>query len=73
MADSTVERVIAEAALAKRFETKINERASLADIPALVEEVENFDPATDGDTDATNEIEIGIDTDGVPYLKMGET
>jgi len=72
MSDSTIDRVVAEGALAKRFENQINERASLADIPALVEAVEVFDPSVptpDGDGDSTNEIEIAVDTDGVPYLK----
>lgn len=72
MADETIERVVAEAALAKRYETQVNERASLADIPALVAAVERFDPTIeppDGDLSPTNELEIGIDTDGVPYLK----
>ena len=69
MAD-TIKRIVAEAALAKRFETEINERASLADIPTLVEAV-NLENPHDEDTDSTNELEIGFDTDGVPYLKTG--
>lgn len=69
MADSTIERVIAEAALAKKFGTEIDKRANQVDIPALVVAVEVFDPAIDPDSDPTNEIEIALDTDGIPYLK----
>lgn len=70
MSDPSVERIISEAALAKRFENEINERASKADIPTLVEAV-NLENPHDEDTDSTNELEIGFDTDGVPYLKTG--
>lgn len=59
MSDPSVERIISEAALAKRFENEINERASKADIPTLVNRVSRQNP-----------VEIGIDTDDVPYLKM---
>ena len=72
MAESTSQRIIAEAALAKKFGTEIDKRANQLDIPALVTAVEKFDPAIptpDGDTSPTNEIEIARDTDGVPYLK----
>lgn len=68
MAD-TVRRVIAEAALAKRFETEINERASLADIPALIDSVESEQtPGLPGSGDSS----IAFDTDGVPYITIGE-
>jgi hypothetical protein len=69
MADETVDRVIAEAALARRFATEIDERASKADIPTLVENVESMTVPSEGGTAME---EIGFDTDGVPYLKTGE-
>jgi hypothetical protein len=69
MAEETIKRVVAEAALAKRFASEINERASLADIPALVEDVESMTVPSEG---GTTESEIAYDTDGVPYLKSGE-
>lgn len=73
MFDPTTERVINEAALAKRFETEIDKRANRAvDIPALVDAVNKTQPideVNDADSSPTNELEIGIDTDGVPYLK----
>lgn len=68
--DNQVERVLNEAALAKRFENEINERASKADIPTLVNRVTKDNP-TDGDLDPTNELELGFDTDGAPYIKTG--
>lgn len=43
MSDTTIDRVVAEAALAKRFSTKIDELASQADIPVLVEAVEVYE------------------------------
>lgn len=63
MSDPTTRRVIAEAALAKRFETEINERASLADIPALVGEV---------DRRSNQGVAIALDDDGVPYINIGD-
>ena len=68
MTDQTIKRVVAEAALAKRFETDINERASLADIPALVEEVEKFDAEAASVTSP-----IALDTDGTPYITIGDS
>lgn len=74
MADETIDRVVAEAALAERFKTEIDRRASVLNVPQLVTAVEAFDPLIlppDGDTSSTNELEIGLDTDGVPYLMTG--
>lgn len=48
MSDSTIERVVSEAALAKRHQTRINERASKADIPTLVDLVEKLAPSGEG-------------------------
>lgn len=72
MAESTSRRIIAEAALARRFDHEISERASLADIPTLVSAVEAFDDSPDGDKSSTNEIEIAFDVDGIPYLLTGD-
>lgn len=47
--EPTVDRVLAEAALAKRYETEINERASTANIPALIDKVKQFAAAVGGD------------------------
>lgn len=58
----TVKRIVAEAAVAKRFENEIHERASSADIPVLVENAERHSPQSP----------IAFDTDGVPYLTIGE-
>lgn len=63
--DDTTQRVVAEAALAKRYETDINERASKANIPALVEEVEKH-------TTSGGPSPIALDTDGVPYITIGD-
>lgn len=68
MSESTKTRVIVEAALAKRFETEINERASTADIPALIESVETHSSSSGGDTDPV----VALDTDGVPYITIGD-
>lgn len=60
MAD-TIKRVVAEAMLARRFETEIHEGASKADIPTLEENVEKHTQLT-----------LALDTDGVPYIANGE-
>ena len=70
MAEETIQRVVAEAALARRLGSQIDERASKADIPALVEEVEVLVASEGGGT--PSDAEIGYDTDGVPYLTTGE-
>lgn len=68
MSEETKKRVISEAALAKRFETEINERASTADIPALIETVEAHSVGGGGSFEPA----IALDTDGVPYITIGD-
>lgn len=68
MSDSTLNRVLAEAALAKRFETDISVRASLSDVDTLLKTVkENSSNNTPG-VDPS----VALDDDGVPYITIGE-
>ena len=57
MSDSTIDRVVAEAALAKRFSTKIDELASQADIPVLVEAVEVYESQFASDDEVASAFE----------------
>lgn len=68
MSDETVNRVVAEAALARRHENEINKRASKATIPTLVADVKRLAPPGEGGAASP----IALDTDGVPYLTIGD-
>ena len=66
MAEETIKRVLAEAALAKRLETDIIKRASISHVETLVESVEKFTSSAPGGNDSS----IAIDDDGIPYITV---
>lgn len=68
MASPAVNRVVAEAALARRLADDVNKLASQNDVSKLVSDVENFDGDSDG---APGSSPIALDTDGVPYVTIG--
>lgn len=71
MVETTQKRVVAEAALAKRLETEINERASTADIPALIERVKRHALAGSGLPEGALD-DINAQLQGVAMISAGE-